>query len=81
MTDINQLWEKQLELYPNSRQWTVYEVLKWAGEPSKYNRYRSIAMTLQEPNGVWYSLTQDGPLAGYRYGLNGPDYTSGFSDI
>lgn len=78
-----ELWAVQLHHYPKSVQLSVKDVLDWAGKDVR--RLRSIALALQNDASVWYFIPGIGgpasTLTGCRYGWEGHEYMSGFSDL
>lgn len=80
----DELWQAQLEFWPNSIRMTLAEVYKWCDEPVEERwrkvRWSGVALALQYPAGVFYKLTpEDTGLRGIRYGVNGHEYMSGFN--
>lgn len=89
------LWERQLELHPTSVRLTPQTVIKWAQAPLEgfvesvdtqdaLTRYKAIAVALQYGMVVWYRIpgvSGVNIVTGCRYGLDRPDYLSGFSHL
>lgn len=90
-----ELWFRQIELYPTSIRITPQDVIEWAledrapwgvtYEQAQLRRLRAIAMALQYPVGVWYRIPAIAgtphKVTGYRFGFDGPEYLSNFSDL
>jgi hypothetical protein len=76
-----QLWHAQLEFWPNSIELTPQEILHWvfaAKSPEqRCSRALTVCMAIQHPTVLWYRTHTYGEI-GCRYGINGPDYISGF---
>lgn len=73
-----ELWQVQLREYPESVRLTVLDVLNWAGKDVR--RLRSLALVLQQDVTVWYRIPGMGEVTGCRYGYEGSEYLSGFSE-
>ncbi len=81
MTSRKKLIAAQLANYPDSQILSAQVVLNWAGDNA--TRLRAVALTIQVPGGVWYWIPRIGKseVTGYRYGVAGHKYISGFSDM
>lgn len=77
------LWQAQLREWPDSVKLTAAEVLEWIyrakTNEARYVRMSTMASCMQSPKGIFYR-TSNRPDAwvGYRYGVQGPSYISGF---
>lgn len=83
-----ELWESQVEFFPDSIIISESEAArKWYRQEPDYGRQSIIARllvcTMQYPVRIYYECGRnpDGTYKwrGCRYGVNGPDYVSGFS--
>lgn len=79
----SELWFAQLEFWPNSIPMTLDEVYRWCDEPAEERwrkvRWAGVALALQYPAVVFYKLKpEDTGLRGFRYGVHGHEYMSGF---
>ena len=79
----DELWQAQLEFWPNSIPMTLDEVYRWCDEPAEEQwrkaRWSGVALALQYPAVVFYKLKpEDRGLRGIRYGVKGHEYMSGF---
>jgi hypothetical protein len=79
----DELWQAQLKFWPNSVRMSLKEVYAWCGEPYenlwRSARWSGVALALQYPAVVFYKLSpKDTGLRGFRYGVNGHEYMSGF---
>jgi hypothetical protein len=85
--DINAdlLWEVQKEEWPTSKYMTLPQVYAWCDRAKtaegKAQRYMGISMALQYPVFVFYGLGDDVNVRGFRYGLDGHHYMSGFKSM
>jgi hypothetical protein len=78
------LWFAQLGFWPNSVRMSLNEVYRWCDEPVEEQwrkaRWSGVALALQYPAVVFYKVTpEDKGLRGFRYGLQGHEYASGFN--
>ena len=71
----------QMRQWPDSVILTPQEVIEWAAAENCDMRFRAVAMAIQYPEGVWYRLPGMGEVTGFRYGVPGYKYLSGFSDL
>ena len=88
MPTYKELLERQMIEFPQTRVMTFAQVMEWAHEhddkPDTF-RYRHICSAGYYDQVVWYTLdeyTHDGKPRpwGFRYGLEGSEYVSGFCD-
>lgn len=74
------LWEIQQREYPGSRHLTVPEVIqRWVTDAKVDQRtmaLNAMVTCLQYPGGMFYETKQG--YRGYRYGVKGHEYISGF---
>ena len=82
MVTMNQLWEAQKREFPDSVQVLPGAMLSWAAsDPNKYHqRMVSIALTVQFDKVLFYVTDPNGGSIGARYGVEGHEYISGFSE-
>lgn len=93
---IADLWEVQLQEYPESRMLTEQEVADWVfdrslTEAQKNRRAGMVVLAWQYPVRVWYrthaadkpahGLRPAGGWMGCRVGLSGGDYISGYDHL
>jgi len=78
------LWSAQLLEWPESVKVSGYEMLEWIDSMQGVDKREFllagiVRCLLGHPNGIFYR-TSDKPNAfvGYRFGLSGEDYVSGF---
>jgi len=79
-----ELWESQIEEYPESVRMSIDEVFAWCDEVSnttaKLHRYMQIAMALQYPVVVFYRI-EGTKYRGFRFGVEGSKYMSLYSEV
>lgn len=74
------LWKVQLELWPGSEELSAAAMIKMADsltESLEFPFLRTLVLALQYPVHIFYR-TKEGHI-GCRYGVDGPDYISGFT--
>ena len=79
-----ELWDVQLRNYPESVELSAQQMFRWADSPERYrgearSRWRAIALALNQDGGFFYITNSENGYVGYRYGLDGREYMSGFS--
>ena len=78
-----ELWDVQLRNYPESVELPAQQMFRWADGPERYlgearSRWRAIALALNQGGGFFYITDPENGFVGYRYGLDGSEYMSGF---
>ena len=78
-----ELWDVQLRNYPDSVELPAQQMFRWADGPERYlgearSRWRAIALALNQGGGFFYITDPENGFVGYRYGLDGSEYMSGF---
>jgi hypothetical protein len=85
MISFTRLWAAQKAEWPNSIQLLPHDMLIWANSAHtievRLRRFMLIAVTTQHDRVLFYITDPKGGYIGARYGLEGGDYISGFSDI
>lgn len=80
----SKLWTTQKREWPNSIKITPYQLLQFINDAhtanAKFRRAMSVACTTQHNCVLYYLTDPNGGHIGARFGLNGADYQSGFSD-
>ena len=81
---VKDLWAAQLAEWPDSIRLSIHQVYSWCDEgptvENKKNRWALVALALQWPAAVFYRTSPTG-YRGFRYGVLGHEYMSGFTAL